>query len=338
MESTVSTMAAISIIVPVYNCGGFLPRCVDSLLRQTYGSLEIILADDGSTDDTPEICDRLAESDKRIKVLHKLNGGVSSARNAGIDAATGDYVTFADADDYVNPDHIENLMRLMNRHGSDVAVCHFISESEEKCTPPKACSDPHKEVCYSHDSAVCELLAGGAVGGYVWNKLYRRELLDGVRFRGDIRILEDLRFNFDVFRRVKSMAVTDCASYHYIQRGQSAMHRSFGEEHRRMVETAREIRDELAGASPELADAGSGLLATTILWVADVMAEYGPYDKALFRQYRTEFRPLRKKYMRMSRVPFSYRASAVFFSMGFGIYKPAVKTVRLLFRLKGEGF
>ena len=94
------------------------------------------------------------------------------------------------------------------------------------------------------------------------------------------------------------------------------------------METAREIRDELAGSSPELAQAGCGLLATTILWVSDVMAEYGPYDRQLFEQYRAEFKPLKKNYMKMSRIPFSYRASAVFFSMGFGVFRLAVKTVR----------
>ena len=318
----------VSIIVPVYNCADLLPRCVDSLLHQKYGCLEIILVDDGSTDDTPAVCERLAATDSRIVVLRKENGGVSSARNAGLKAAKGGFITFADADDYVNPDHIEILMDLMKRQGSDVSVCSFISEDESQCSEPCCFSGSCNEKCYDRDSAVCELLAGGAVGGYVWNKLYRRELLDGVSFRGDIKILEDLLFNVEVFERIQNMSFTTCRSYHYIQRGQSAMHTSFGEKHRKMVETAREIRDELAGGTPELADAGNGLLATTILWVCDVMAEYGPYDRALFEQYRAEFKPLRRKYMRMSRVPFSYRASAVFFSMGFPVFRLAVRAVR----------
>ena len=322
----------VSIIVPVYNCGSLLPKCVNSLLSQTYGHLEIILVDDGSTDDTPGICDKLGESDSRVKVLHKSNGGVSSARNAGIDAAQGEYITFADADDYVDPDHIESLLKLMRKFDSDVAVCSYISENEDKCSEPRSGSGSPNEVCYSHDSAVCELLAGGAVGGYVWNKLYRRELTEAVRFRGDVKILEDMLFNFELFRRVNTMAFTARKSYHYIQRGQSAMHRSFGQEHLKMVETARMIRDELSGQSSELADAGSGLLATTILWVVDVMAEYGPYDRQLVRQYRAEFKPLMKKYWRMSSVPFSYRASALFFTIGFRVYQLSVKAARIILK------
>jgi len=318
----------VSVIIPAYNCGGFLPRCVHSLLNQIHRELEIIIVDDGSTDDTPEICDNLAGGDNRIKVIHRPNGGVSSARNAGLAAAGGEYVTFADADDYVDPDHISHLLSMINRLDCDVAVCGYKTENEDRCTEPASWRGERKEVCYNHDSAVCELLAGGAVGGYVWNKLYRREILEGITFRSDIKILEDMLFNFEVLSRVNKMGFCEAGSYHYIQRGQSAMHRQFGEEHRVMVETARSIRDSLADESQELADAGSGLLATTILWVSDVMAEYGQYDEALFREYSEEFRPLRKKYLRNRRIPLSYRASAIFFSMGFRVFRIAVKAVR----------
>ena len=333
----------ISVIVPVYNCGELLQRCVHSLREQTYKDLQIIIVDDGSSDGTPAICDALAAEDSRITVLHRPNGGVSSARNAGLAAAEGKYVAFADADDYVNPDHMMNLYDVMQRHGCDVAISSYLTESEDKCSPPvsrlsgsgndgEKSANGYKEVCYGHDSAVCELLAGGAVGGFVWNKLYRRELLAGAAFRGDVKILEDLLFNFGVFQKVRTAVFSDYPSYHYIQRGQSAMHRGFGEEHRQMVRTAREVCGALAGESSELADAGKGLLSTTILWVVDVMAEYGPYDKALVREYRKEFRPLRRTYLRLRRVPLQYRASAIFFSMGYPVFKIAVNAVR---KLKG---
>lgn len=323
----------ISIVVPAYNCSGFIARCVDSLRRQSYADLQIILVDDGSSDDTPALCDEFAAADSRITVIHKPNGGVSSARNAGIAAAEGEYITFADSDDHVDPDHIQNLYDLMQKHACDVAICSYAVENDDNCKSSERSVCGCNEVCYDHDSAVCELLAGGAVGGYVWNKLYRRELLEGIEFDGSIKILEDLLFNYNVFGRVRSAVFSDCKSYHYIQRGQSAMHRGFGEEHRQMVQTARLICRDLADKSCELADAGKGLLATTILWVVDVMAEYGPYDAALVKEYRAEFKPLKKTYMRLKRVPFSYRASAVFFSMGYRVFQLSVKTVR---KLKGQ--
>lgn len=323
----------ISIIVPAYNCSGFIARCVDSLRMQSYSDLQIILVDDGSSDDTPSVCDELAAADSRITVLHKPNGGVSSARNAGITAAEGEYITFVDADDYVNPDHIENLYALMQKYACDVAICSYAVENESSCKPAERSVCSCSEMCYDHDSAVCELLAGGAVGGYVWNKLYRRELLEGIEFDGGIKILEDLLFNYNAFKRVKAAVFSGCRSYHYIQRGQSAMHKGFGEEHRQMVQTARFICRDLADKSSELVNAGKGLLATTILWVVDVMAEYGPYDAALVKEYRAEFKPLKKTYMHLKRVPFSYRASAVFFSMGYPVFQLSVKTVR---KLKGQ--
>ena len=319
----------ISVIVPVYNCGGYLPRCVASLQQQTYQDLQIILVDDGSTDGTAALCDELAAADSRIVVLHRPNGGVSSARNAGLLAAAGEYIAFADADDYVNPDHIMNLYNAMQTHSSDVSICSSLTEGEDKCTPPAVGDgNGYHEVCYDHDSAVCELLAGGAVGGYVWNKLYRRELLEGQTFESGIKILEDLLFNYSVFQQVKTAVFVNAKSYHYIQRGQSAMHRTFGDEHRAMVAAARRIRDDAARFGGEVADAGKGLLATTILWVVDVMAEYGPYDAALVKQYRAEFKPLRSTYLRLKRVPLSYRASAVFFGMGYGVFKCSVKAAR----------
>ncbi len=325
--------AMVSVVVPAYNCSGFIRRCVDSLCRQSHSDLQIILVDDGSSDDTPKVCDELASVDDRIVVIHKPNGGVSSARNAGILAATGEYVTFVDSDDYIDFDHIENLYNLMQKHTCDVAICGYAVEDENSRTSGKRKACSCNEVCYDHDSAVCELLAGGAVGGYVWNKLYRKELLEGIEFDGSIKILEDLLFNYNVFKRVKSAAFCDCKSYHYIQRGQSAMHRGFGEEHRKMVQTARFICHDLEDESQELADAGKGLLAKTIIWVVDVMAEYGPYDAGLVKEYRAEFKPLMKTYMCLKRVPFSHRASAVFFSMGYRIFQLSVKTVR---KLKGH--
>lgn len=322
----------ISIIIPVYNCKEYLPRCVDSLRRQTYEALQIILVDDGSADGSAAVCDALAAQDGRITVIHRPNGGVSAARNAGLLAAAGEYVTFADADDYLNPDHIMRLYTAIQTYGCDVAVSGYVSEEDSHASPPDVTDHSPEPLQLDHDGAVCELLAGGAVGGYVWNKLYRRELLEGERFERGVKILEDLLFNYRVFQNVRSAVFIGGQSYHYIQRGQSAMHRQFGSEHVSMVETARRIRSDTAGGSKALRDAGKGLLATTILWVVDVMAEYGPYDAERVRQYQAEFKPLLGTYLRLGRVPLTYRMSAVFFCMGYGVYKRAVKLARKLLR------
>ncbi len=122
----------ISVIVPVYNVEGFLVKCVESITNQTYRDLEIILVDDGSTDNSPALCDTIAKTDERIKVIHKQNGGLSSARNAGLDVMTGDFVAFVDSDDFIHPQMYEKLVELIVNNDADVASCQyrFVKEDE----------------------------------------------------------------------------------------------------------------------------------------------------------------------------------------------------------------
>ncbi len=129
----------VSIIVPVYNAHDYLARCVESLLKQTYTNLEVILVDDGSMDDSGAICDGFT-SDSRVQVVHKPNGGISSARNAGLDMAKGDYITFCDNDDYVHPQMIELLLHTSVSNDADLSLCglSFIrDESHVTATPPR---------------------------------------------------------------------------------------------------------------------------------------------------------------------------------------------------------
>ena len=112
----------ISIIIPVYNAEKYLPNCLDSVINQTYKNLEIILVDDGSTDKSSEICDEYAQKDFRIKLIHKENGGVSSARNAGLALVSGDYIAWVDSDDFVAPDYIEYMYKLLKEYDADISL------------------------------------------------------------------------------------------------------------------------------------------------------------------------------------------------------------------------
>ncbi len=110
----------ISVVIPAYNVGKYIDKCIDTVLTQTYSNIEIILVDDGATDDTAEICDNYAKKDNRVKVIHKKNGGLSDARNAGIDAAKGKYITFIDSDDYIADDYVEFLYKLLIGKDADI--------------------------------------------------------------------------------------------------------------------------------------------------------------------------------------------------------------------------
>ena len=117
----------ISVIVPVYETEGLLDRCVESIVGQTYKNLEIILVDDGSPDNCPAMCDEWAEKDSRIRVIHKENGGVSSARNAALDIATGDYIGFVDSDDWIEPEMYSSLIQKISESGKNIALCSYLS-------------------------------------------------------------------------------------------------------------------------------------------------------------------------------------------------------------------
>lgn len=197
----------ISVIVPVYKSAATLRSCVGTLREQTEKDLEILLVDDGSPDECPRICDELAREDERIRVIHKENGGVSSARNAGIEAAQGEYLFFCDSDDSVEPVILEKLLEGME--GSDIALCgfhhHYLGKDVVKVPSAEAVTGEENFLrLYSQ--------------GYLnmpWNKLFKRELAG--RFDESLSLGEDLLFNLDYLRRADGVSVVSEALYHYIQ-------------------------------------------------------------------------------------------------------------------------
>ena len=205
----------ISVIVPVYKTEGLLDRCVESIVGQTYKNLEIILVDDGSPDNCPAMCDEWAEKDSRIRVIHKENGGVSSARNAALDIATGDYIGFVDSDDWIEPEMYASLIRKISESGKNIALCSYyaveISGKRYEC---RCVAD--KEVLDRDDYFRFIVLGGD--GGYIWNRLYDADILKEVRFDEDIWYSEDLLFNFKTAQKSNGAAILDKIEYNYVQK------------------------------------------------------------------------------------------------------------------------
>ena len=182
-------LGKISIIVPIYNVQQFLNQCIESIVKQTYSNLEIILVDDGSPDGCSILCDEWEKSDQRIIVIHKKNGGLSDARNAGIKVATGDYIAFVDGDDFIELDMYKLLIMAINENNADIAVCgRYIYYNSTNKVPKYVTSN----VCVmSNSDAIHEFLVGKILEEAAWDKLYRRELFDNVLFPID-EINEDL--------------------------------------------------------------------------------------------------------------------------------------------------
>ena len=174
----------ISIIVPIYRVEKYLKKCVDSILAQTYKNFELILVDDGSPDNCPAICDEYAEQDDRVVVVHKKNGGLSDARNAGLDIAKGEYIGFVDSDDYISPIMYETLMNRIMSDQSDIVICEYIcvNESGERIDNNKACRKIQSR-CYLQNDFINEIVVlYGDSYLIAWDKLYRKEIFNSLRF------------------------------------------------------------------------------------------------------------------------------------------------------------
>lgn len=202
----------ISVIIPVYKVEKYLDRCIESIVNQTYKNLEIILVDDGSPDNCPSICDEWAKKDSRILVIHKDNGGVSSARNAGLDVATGVYIGFVDSDDWIDNDMYQFLMDCLSNNNCNVCRCEFYYEDIDNGTTTEA---DGSEVVLTGSAVVNQLKNQGYLEGVLWNKLYRKDVIGKVRFREDISAGEDLLFNYYVLKKCESCFCKNIAKYHY---------------------------------------------------------------------------------------------------------------------------
>lgn len=202
-------LSLISVIIPVYNVEKYLTRCLDSVLAQTYTNLEILLIDDGSTDASGKICDKYARQDKRVRVFHKPNGGVSSARNMGLDNASGDYIGFVDSDDYIDPTMYVHLSSLINIYQTDIAVCNIYY-----CSSKKEFKASHPGKIYKGMEAFALCVHQKSVFVSIWNKLYKRECIGNIRFSQEKRS-EDYKFLYDIFKKGSSLVYSNDVKYFY---------------------------------------------------------------------------------------------------------------------------
>ena len=212
----------ISIIIPVFNVRPYLEKALESVIRQTYSHLEIIVIDDGSTDGSGVICDEFARRDDRIKVIHQENRGLSSARNAGLDIMNGEAVAFLDPDDSYHPDYIKAMAEAMERENADIVVCKYTVTDADKPAAHigKEMARPSCKAGVYRRTEALRALADSAVNVSVWNKLYRRRLWEDVRFP-DGRNFEDMYIIFSVFDRCGSVLVLDKPLYFYLKRSGS---------------------------------------------------------------------------------------------------------------------
>ncbi len=236
-------MCKISIVVPIYNAGKWLKRCLDSILNQSYKNIELILVNDGSSDDSGDICNDYARRDNRVKVIYQQNQGVSIARNNGIACSTGDYIGFVDADDEINVDMYEKLLDTAMLTSSDIVLCDSLAVKDGEIIEYETIS------CLAEDCTLCKteitpniLLE---IAGSVWRGLYSAQLIkDKVAFLQDLKIAEDRVFNIYAMGRAKRIAYVKAAYYRRNLLKGSTVHKY----HSDYYETIKKGRDATAKA------------------------------------------------------------------------------------------
>lgn len=207
----------LSIIVPVYKVEQYLDRCLESILEQTYIDYEVILVDDGSPDCCGEMCEAWAVKDNRIKVIHKKNGGLSDARNAGINIAQGDYIGFVDSDDYIRRDMYQVLIENLEKNNADISMCGYADVYQDGIW--KECDDNTVYV-WNQEETIRQILLGKKVSVHAVTKLYKKELFDSVRYPVG-KISEDAYIIMDIMNKVTLAVFTPRTEYYYLHRENS---------------------------------------------------------------------------------------------------------------------
>jgi glycosyltransferase involved in cell wall biosynthesis len=220
----------VSVVVPIYQIDKYIGICIESLMNQTYRNLEIILVDDGSTDRAPEICDLYAKKDKRIKVIHKTNGGLVSARKAGLEIATGDYAGYVDGDDWISPGFYEALVNTIIEYDSDVVVAGmsrdlFSVSTKINSKIPAGNYVGERLTRLKQNMLTYEKFSRIGITTYVWNKLFKREMLKKYQMKvnNSITIGEDAGVTYPYLMACNKISVIDNYDYHYRQREDSML-------------------------------------------------------------------------------------------------------------------
>jgi glycosyltransferase involved in cell wall biosynthesis len=277
----------VSVIVPVYNCEKYLARCLDSIRAQTYKNLDVVMVDDGSSDSSAQICHSYEDADSRFRYFHKENGGVSSARNLGLDNARGEFIGFVDGDDEILPDMIQLLLENLLESGADASVISPIVAMGESRL---AYRDNPEPVIFSGSEAAAQALRGVIFAGHLCTKLFKARLFRTLRLRTDLAICEDLVAVYDAFLMCKTVVFSDAHKYVYYTNPTSAINSEFKDSFLTYITATEHL---LSRAKAELPEAANYAAAAVINAHLDVLSKLY-YAKRLtgaeYKKYRARIR------------------------------------------------
>ncbi len=282
----------ISIIIPVYNVEKYIDKCIMSVLQQTYTNIEIYLVDDGSTDKSGSICDQYAKKDSRIIVIHKENGGLSSARNAALDVIHGEYITFVDSDDFVSDNYVAFLYEILQKESADVSVCQMFEFFDETGLSDDNLHKTEIVNPMSSKEAITKFLLQKNLYASAWGKLYRKEIFEQIRYPVGY-YYEDMAIIHKIFMLANRIAYSESQNYYYRQRKDGIMRQKFNSKKLHRIIVAENIKADVLKVYPELEQ-----ILNVRCFLANIQTwRELPYDSQ-YEQYKNQIWSGIKKYRR----------------------------------------
>ncbi len=302
----------ISVIVPVYNVAPYIEKCCSSILEQDYKNIELLLIDDGSQDNCPEMCDKIAENDSRVRVIHQKNAGVSAARNSGICEATGFYVCFVDGDDYIDRDMLTYLVRILETTGSDLARCasRAVGENVPK---QEEYADNAYEIYTLQDALKYTYLAEKGFSATSCHLLYKKSIIENIRF-GTAKYYEDMEYITKVVLNCSKVVSSRAAKYNYLHRDDSSHSYPFEQRMDNIELVCADVKEQLRGNYDDL------LQYVDIRYVKNALDELNRESLAKGIRDNTDAKNIIKK-IKEQKVAFAVlnkTEKLLYMSLGFG--------------------
>ena len=315
-------MPLISVVLPIYNIESYLDRCMEAVLNQTYSNLEILMVDDGSPDSCPQMCDRYAEQDSRVRALHKENGGLSDARNYGIARARGEYITCIDPDDYVDSDYVEYLYRLIDKYETKMSICQHVTEYDNGSVKDHGSSG---DELMDIETCLRRMLYHDVIDTSAWAKLYHRSLFDTVSYPVG-KIFEDIGTTYALMMQCDAgIAVGYESKYHYMYHMNSIVNSSFSPRKFDLLEMTDKMGREVVSVYPSLKQAVLRRRVYARFSTLNQMLGTDDYGKEREQIIRFILRH-KKRILKDPRAPRRDKIAIRLLSVNYGLYKAFWKT------------
>lgn len=308
----------ITVVVPIYKVEDCLTICIDSILSQTYRNLEIILVDDGSPDNCSKICDEYEKKDKRVKVIHKENGGLSDARNAGMKIATGKYITFIDSDDYVSNDYVEYLYNLLKKYNVKLSICDFKKVWKE--TDITAKEETKIEVLNS-EKAFKNLLFSQGIDISAWAKLYQIDLWENYEFPKG-KCYEDSAIIYKLIDRAENVAFGNKQCYYYVARpGSISKQKGFNKNEEDYIENTKQMLGFIREKYPNINSATNRYDLYSNFRILRILIFTKPRNRKMEKIVIKNINQHKKKVFLGKETPKRDKLAIIFLSMGLPVFK-----------------